>query len=210
MPNLLDWLYQCPTGNIVCTTTLFCVVFVVAWIFFAFAVGIASELIKKWSTFKKFRERLNRWIKTPRIKHYFALPAHNDLRLYIKTPNRSKDVYVECWFKDYRDISGKKYLSEHHNELKLVENSYGVGAHPPFFGDTLASNDKREIKVGIPHNEKVALYVGDAHVFGFQDGMYEYIIGCTVRHQNMNLDLPDFSIWLIIENGVLVEIKDNL
>ena len=133
MPNLLDWLYQCPTGNIVCTTTLFCVVFVVAWIFFAFAVGIASELIKKWSTFKKFRERLNRWIKTPRIKHYFALPAHNDLRLYIKTPNRSKDVYVECWFKDYRDISGKKYLSEHHNELKLVENSYGVRCSSAIF-----------------------------------------------------------------------------
>lgn len=94
------------------------------------------------------------------------------------------------------------------HELKLAAPSYG--ANPPIFSDKLVSNDTRSINVGIPHNGKIAFYFSDAPVYNFRDGTFEYKISCLVKHQNKRFAVPSFRIWVVIKNGILVEIKEDL
>lgn len=146
----------------------------------------------------------------PNIKHWFVLQSQNDLKLYIQNPKGSKEVNVECRFENFTDIRGRSYMTElgYRHELKLAAPSYG--ANPPIFSDRLVANDTRLITVGIPHNGKIALYFSDAPVYNFRDGTFEYKIGCIAKYLNRRFAVPSFRIWLVIKNGVLVEIKEDL
>jgi hypothetical protein len=157
-------------------------------------------------------ERLAKWKRNPKpkLEHYFTMPNQNDLRLRIHNRNRSKEVYVELWQKDFLTIRGKQYIHEYPNELRIVRDSRGNGF--PLYRGTLAPNDTIEIKVGIPHNEKIALRIlgDDSPIFKFRDGRFEYVVSGKGKYLGNAYTLPDFSVWLTIKDGVLVKIDKNL
>lgn len=161
-----------------------------------------------WNKLERVSENLRRWSATPKVKCWFELPSTNNLKLFLYNPKGAKDTYVECRYEDYKDIRGRRYSDENRNKLKLMENA--SGGNPPFFRNTLTSNDKREIPVGVSYRETIALFVGDAHVFGYVDGMFEYIISCNVNYIGKRRVVKKVSVWLTIKNGELIEIKETL
>ncbi len=175
----------------------------IAMFFIALAVVQLS-----WNGLEKAGRVFYQWRISPKIKHWFTLPKENELKLYIHNPKGAKNVHLECRYEKYTDIRGRDYLAEYHHELKLAAPSYG--ANPPIFSDTLVSNDTRGVSIGISHHGKVALYFGDAPVYNFRDGTFEYIISCIAKYPNRYLRLPSFRIWLVIKDGVLVGIRDEL
>ena len=173
-------------------------------------IRVALKRVKK--IIENLVEKVYHWIKTPKLTHDFDLRNPNDLRLFIHNPKQSKEAHIQCYFKGYKTIDGTNYLWEHHNDLHLVEDALG-GNDVPFFDVYLKPDETRGSMVGIPYKprgenkERIALYVtANAHVYGFLDGSFEYVIKCTGDYLGKRFSVPDFKIWLTIENGVLVKI----
>jgi hypothetical protein len=160
---------------------------------------------------KKFI-KLGEWypgfLYLPKLKHWFELQNNNELRLYIQNPRLSKKVDVEYSFRKCGDIRKRDFIKKYRTEIKQIESQLGVTSL--LFSGTLVSNDKREIKIGIPDHGKLALYLGNALLSNFPDETFEYIVSCEGTYLNRKFVLNDFSVWLTIKNGVLVEIKDKL
>ena len=143
----------------------------------------------------------------PRIEHEFRLPKENDLRLRIHNPNRSKPVHVKCVSSDFLTRRGNKYIHEYPNELKLVRDSHGSRAY--VYKGTLTPNDTVEVQVGDSHDGKIALrlFQDDSPIYKFRDGRWEYVVRCQKQYLGKDFASTDFRIWLIIKDGVLVEIS---
>ncbi len=148
------------------------------------------------------------WKITSKIERRVELLADNDLRLYIH--NKGKEARVVCRYLDILDDMAQKYVPAHNTEMGIIELTSGIKT---FFNDVLNHDDPREIKIGIPHNGKIALSAGDTHYYGFRDGMYEYVIGVglyiVTRNQEAYYELPDLSIWLTIKDGELIGAKEK-
>ena len=163
------------------------------------------------AVYKNLTKRFSKLLYTPKIKLKFVLVKENDLRLYIHNSGKGKNVLVDCYHVDFLTIRGKKYLQEFPpSELKMVRDSRS--GHFPLFQGTLSANDKREIRVGIPINGKVALHYmsNDAPYYNFRDGRFEYVINCNGKYLGKSFFLPHFSVWLTIKDGVLIQIEDDL
>ena len=157
-------------------------------------------------------ERLAKWKlhPNPKVEHHFTMPNQNDLRLRVHNQNQSKEVYVELWQKDFLTIRGKRYIHEYPNELRIVRDSRGNSF--PLYRGTLTPNDTIEIKVGIPHDEQIALRIlgDDSPIYKFRDGIFEYIVSCKGKYLGNAFTLPDFSVWLTIKDGMLVKVDKKL
>ncbi|MGD0877768.1 MAG: hypothetical protein ABSA01_06435 [Anaerolineales bacterium] len=162
-----------------------------------------------WICITKATKKIVNWQKKPRIKLWFELPNENDLRLYIYNPKRAKETRVECSWIKATNLRGESYTNEHRQELKLLNHLYD-GTSNFILIDTLLHDDKREIKLGILHDDKVAIYFGNALLNGFPDETFKYTISCTGEYIKNRFHLPDKSVWLTIKNGVLISIKDEL
>ncbi len=170
-----------------------------------------------WIYLSKISKKVNQSIKTPKIKHWFELSKinDNDLKLYIKNESNSIEAFVECWNKDLLTLDHIKYIHAYPNvypdrKLDIVRSS--LTGHFPLLGDTLKCNDTRQIQVGISFKGKIALrfYDQDSPVSGFVDGVFEYIVSCGGKCLGIPYNLPDFSVFLTIKNGALVQIRDKL
>lgn len=117
---------------------------------------------------------------------------------------------ITCCFVRYADMRGRDYLSQlgYRHELKLARNS--SRSDNLIYSDKLTSNDTRRIEVGIPHNGQIALFTGDAPVYGFRDGTFEYKLQCVVTRPDGARSYVECNIWLTIKDGVLVSIQKEL
>jgi hypothetical protein len=157
-----------------------------------------------WICITKASKIIGYWQKKPKIKLWFKLPNENDLRLYVYNPKRARETRIDVSFKTAINRKGENYLNEHRQELKLLENQFGVSNS--LINETVIANDKREKKVGISRNGKIAVYFGNALLGNFPDGTFEYTISCTGEYMKNRFYLQDKSVWLTIKNGVLISI----
>ena len=160
-----------------------------------------------WLGITKVNKKIVFWQKKPKIRLWFELPNENDLRLYIYNPKRSKKTRVECSWIKATNYRGESYTNEHRQELKLLNHLYD-GTSNFILNDTLFHDDKREIKLGILHDDKIAIYFGNALLIGFPDETFKYTISCTGEYMKNRFQLPDKSVWLTIKNGLLISINE--
>jgi hypothetical protein len=210
LPNKLGGTILCPTSDPFCewgwtvATLVFTPLLIIAtW-------NISKKTVAVIWNYTTWKVKV--WMARPkRIRGWFELHKPNELKLYIHNPPSAKSTDFECSFEKYTDIRGRSYLSDlgYRHELHLARESYGTF---PVFNDTLLPNDTRVIDISISYKGTFALRMSDTYVFGFRDGIFEYIISGKVKYSDRPyLHLSKFiSVWLIIKNGVLVEIKDEL
>jgi len=160
-----------------------------------------------WTGIEKGITTYKRRRDNPRIEHEFRLPKENDLRLRIHNPHRPKPIHIKCVNTDLFTRRRKKYIHEYPDDLKPVRDSRSSRSY--VYNGTLTPNDTVEIQLSDSYEGKVALrlYNDDSPTYNFRDGRWEYVVSCQKQYLGKDFISTKFSIWLIIKNGVLVEIS---
>jgi hypothetical protein len=159
------------------------------------------------SAYQRYRDWRGRVGSSPKIQWWYDLPYRNVLRLHIVNPLHSREFHVECSFKQMEDTKGTNYLHSYSSELHLMEDA--SGGNPPFFSATLEPRAGKQIIIGMEHEGKIALYIGDAHVFGFRDGIFRYVVECQRWEKHKRLTPVQMPNWITIEGGKLTAIHTD-
>jgi hypothetical protein len=150
-------------------------------------------------------KKLSILIMKPNLKCSFELKGENDLWLIVLNKKR-KDVIVKFTNYDILTSSKKPYLHEFPNTLKLTRAS-ASNIWPLYEGPIIRKAIER-IRLGLDFDGKIALRYkqGDAPVYGFVDGEFEYVIACKGLINDVNFSRL-YNVGLVIKDGALVEIK---
>jgi hypothetical protein len=177
---------------------------------FIVLIGVTLFVLIMYAIFFAIPRWKNKITSKPKLKYWFELPNKNDLKLYLENPKGAKEIIFKVDHVDFLTRGKKKYNLEYPYDLYDIKNSHG--SHFPLFQGTFIANDRRAVQLGFEYGGKLALmYLGDdSPVRGFRDGTYEYVIRFIEQYLNQTFHPPWYSIWLVIKDGALVEIKKEL